>query len=134
MSAFEPKIIGFLCQWCADAGADAAGRGRVVYPANLRAVRVLCSGRVDPEFVLKAFAAGADGVIIIGCPEGSCHYKRGNIETMKRMELLKTLLIPLGIEPDRLRLAWVGADDAAGFAGIVTEMTRATQDLGPLTV
>lgn len=134
MSGFDPKIIGFLCQWCAYAGADAAGRGHHVYPENLRVVRVMCSGRVDPEFVLKSFAAGADGVIILGCPEGSCHYKSGNIQTMKRIELLKTLLAPLGIEPARLHLAWVGADDAAGFVRIVTETTATIRRLGPVIV
>lgn len=134
MSAFEPKIIGFLCQWCAYAGADAAGRGRIAYPSNLRVVRVMCSGRVDPEFVLKAFAAGADGVIVLGCPDGNCHYKSGNLQAMKRIAVLKTLLVSLGIEPLRLHLAWTGADDADGFVRIVIEATGAIRQLGPLTL
>ncbi len=125
MSAYEPRIIGFLCHWCACAGADAAGRARSPYPANLLVVRVMCSGRVDPQFILQAFQEGADGVIILGCPSGSCHYKTGNAQALKRFKLLETILPPLGVDPRRLRLAWVGAEDAAGFVETVSEMTSA---------
>lgn len=134
MKTFEPALFGFLCQWCAYAAADAAGRGRMPYLSTLRIIRVMCSGRVDPEFVLKAFASGADGVMVIGCPTGNCHYKSGNVHAMKRMIFLNTLLGSLGIEPARLRVAWVGADDGAGFAGIVTETAAAIRRLGPLVV
>ncbi len=132
MSAFEPRIIGFLCHWCAYAGADAAGRARSPYPDNIRVIRVMCSGRVDPQFILQAFQEGADGVIILGCPPGSCHYKTGNIQTLKRFKLLKTILPALGVDSRRLRLAWVGAEDAAGFVKAVSEMTTALRPLGPL--
>ena len=119
-----PKLIGFFCQWCADAAADAAGRKRIPLPSNLRAVRVMCSGRVAPEFILQAFAAGADGVLVIGCLDGNCHYKKGNVIARKRMALLKTILDPLGIHHDRVRIAGIGADDPAGLVQITLEMVE----------
>jgi F420-non-reducing hydrogenase iron-sulfur subunit len=128
---FEPEIIGFFCRWCADAAADAAGRARIAFAPNLRVVRVMCSGRVAPEFVLQAFAAGADGVLVVGCTDGSCHYKTGNVNALKRTALLKATLAPLGIEPDRVRLAGVGADDPKGLARIVAEMVETVRRLGP---
>lgn len=131
-SPFEPKIIGFLCHWCSYEGADAAGRARLDYPANLHVVRLMCSGRLDPQFVMKAFAQGADGVMIMGCPLGTCHYRSGNTQALKRIELIKALLPPFGISPERVRLAWVSADDAKGFVRHVSEMVDTLRGLGPI--
>ena len=128
---FEPKIISFFCQWCADAAADAAGRSRIALPPNLRVVRVMCSGRVAPEFILQAFAAGADGVLVAGCLDGSCHYKNGNVTTLKRMAVLKTVLTPLGIDSERVRRAGIGADDAKGLARVVSDLVETVRRLGP---
>lgn len=129
---FEPKIVGFLCHWCAYEGADAAGRARLDTPVNLHVVRVMCSGRVDPQFIMQAFADGADGVMVMGCPMESCHYRTGNHQALKRIELLKTLLTPFGIAPERLQLVWVGADDANGFVEHVSRVTQALRSLGPI--
>ena len=128
---FEPKIVGFFCQWCADAAADAAGRARIALPPNLRVVRVMCSGRVDPEFILRAFAAGADGVLVAGCLDGNCHYKNGNVTALKRMAVLKTVLTPLGIDSERVRRAGIGADDAKGLARVVSDLVETVRRLGP---
>lgn len=128
----EPRILGFLCHWCAYEGADAAGRKRLEVPSGLRIVRVLCSGRVDPRHVLEAFAAGADGVLILGCRVGECHYRDGNVQAMKRVALLRRILGPLGIEPERLMLAWVAAGEAERFAGVTAGMVQTLQSLGPL--
>jgi F420-non-reducing hydrogenase iron-sulfur subunit len=132
ITSFEPKIIGFLCNWCSYEGADAAGRARKAYPANLRVVRVMCSGRVDPQFILEAFKEGADGVMILGCHPGDCHYKEGNLQTLKRYHVLKRVLSTLGIEEDRLRLAWISASEGDKFAQVVSEMTERMRQLGPL--
>jgi F420-non-reducing hydrogenase iron-sulfur subunit len=131
-TSFEPKIIGFLCNWCSYEGADAAGRARKAYPANLRVVRVMCSGRVDPQFILEAFKEGADGVMILGCHPGDCHYKEGNIQTLKRYHVLKRVLSTLGIEEDRLRLDWISAGEGDKFVQVVSEMTERMRQLGPL--
>jgi F420-non-reducing hydrogenase iron-sulfur subunit len=132
ITSFEPKIIGFLCNWCSYEGADAAGRARKAYPANLRVVRVMCSGRVDPQFILEAFKEGADGVMILGCHPGDCHYKEGNLQTLKRYHVLKRVLSTLGIEEDRLRLAWISASEGDKFVQVVSEMTERMRQLGPL--
>jgi coenzyme F420-reducing hydrogenase delta subunit len=132
MADFEPHIIGFLCNWCAYEGADAAGRKRLEVPPGLRTVRVLCSGRVDPRHVLEAFVAGADGVLILGCRVGECRYRDGNLQALKRVSLLRHMLAPLGIEPERLALAWVAAGEAERFAGVTEEMIQTLQTLGPL--
>ena len=129
---FEPKIVGFLCRWCSYTGADLAGTSRVQYPANLVAVRVMCSGRVDPTFVVKAFADGADGVLISGCHPGDCHYLEGNYKAMRRVPMLKNLLAQFGIEPQRLRLEWVSASEGEQFAALVKEFTEQVRALGPL--
>lgn len=133
MNSIEPKIIGFLCNWCSYEGADSAGRARKDYPANLRAVRVLCSGRIDPQFILQAFKEGADGVMILGCPPGDCHYKEGNFHMLRRYTFLKKVLAQFGIEEDRLRLAWVSAGERDKFIEVVSEMVEKVGQLGPLS-
>jgi len=130
--SFEPKIIGFLCNWCSYTGADLAGTARIKYAPNLRVVRVMCSGRVDPTFVIKAFAEGADGVLIAGCHPGDCHYQEGNYKALRRYRLLKKVLPEYGIEPERLRLEWVAASEGDRFATIVNEFTEQIRSLGPL--
>ncbi|MGD8512962.1 MAG: hydrogenase iron-sulfur subunit [Deltaproteobacteria bacterium] len=132
MTGFEPKIIGFLCNWCSYEGADSAGRARKAYPANLRVVRVMCSGRVDPQFILEAFQEGADGVMILGCHPGDCHYKGGNLQALKRYGVLKRVLGQFGIEEDRLRLDWISAGEGDKFVQVVSDMTERMRQLGPL--
>jgi len=132
MTGFEPKIIGFLCNWCSYEGADSAGRARKAYPANLRVVRVMCSGRVDPQFILEAFKEGADGVMILGCHPGDCHYKEGNLQALKRYGLIKRVLRQFGIEEDRLRLDWISAGEGDKFVQVVSDMTERMRLLGPL--
>lgn len=129
---YEPKIIGFLCNWCSYAGADLAGTSRLSYPPNIRIVRVQCSGRVSPELVLKAFHEGADGILVLGCHIGDCHYIDGNHRTSKRIPMLRQLLAYAGIEPDRLRLEWVSAAEGERFATIVKEFTETIRELGPI--
>jgi F420-non-reducing hydrogenase iron-sulfur subunit len=130
-SEFRPKIVGFLCNWCSYAGADLAGVSRVQYPPSLRIVRVMCSGRVDPVFILEAFRSGADGVLVAGCHPGDCHYLSGNYKTENRVLLLKKVLGQLGLEPERLRLEWVSASEGDRFATIVKSMTEEITKLGP---
>jgi F420-non-reducing hydrogenase iron-sulfur subunit len=133
MHGFEPKIIVFLCNWCSYEGADAAGRSRREFPSgNLREIRVMCSGRVDPRFVLEAFRIGVDGVLILGCAPGDCHYKTGNIEALKRIPLLEQILEQNGIKNDRIRFDSVSAGDGEKFARIAGEMVEAVKELGPL--
>lgn len=131
MAKFEPKIIGFLCNWCSYAGADLAGVSRTQYPPNVRVIRVMCSGRVDPSFVLKAFADGADGVMVTGCHLGQCHYVAGNYSTEKRIKMLQTLLGDIGIEKERLMLKWISAAEGEIFANAVKEFTETLRKLGP---
>ena len=128
----QPKIIGFLCNWCAYEAADSAGRSQKAYPANLKIIRVMCSGRVDPCFILEAFHHGADGVIVMACRRGECHYKTGNIQALKRHVLLVTMLQTLGFETDRLRLEWISAGDKDKFVQVACEMTETLKKLGPL--
>jgi len=130
---FEPRIVGFLCNWCAYAGADLAGTSRWQYPANVDIIRVMCSGRVDPTFVLKAFQLGADGVLVCGCHPGDCHYSEGNYKTARRIPLLTKLLEQFGIEPERLRLEWISASEGERFVTIVKEMTEQIRVLGPFS-
>ncbi len=132
MAEFEPRILGFACNWCCYAGADLAGTTRMTYPANLRIIRVMCSGRIDPQFVLRAFAEGADGVFIGGCHPGDCHYVSGNYKTQRRVALLRQLLAGLNIEPERLELQWVSASEGQRFAEAVTAFTEKVRRLGPL--
>jgi F420-non-reducing hydrogenase iron-sulfur subunit len=130
-SEFKPKIVGFLCNWCSYAGADLAGVSRIQYPPTLRIVRVMCSGRVDPVFILEAFKSGADGVLIAGCHPGDCHYISGNYKAQHRVLMLKRVLQQLGLEPQRLRLDWVSASEGARFATIIKDMTKEIKKLGP---
>ena len=128
---FEPRIVGLLCNWCSYTGADLAGTSRKKYLPNVRVVRVMCSGRVDPTFILKAFEQGADGVLVCGCHPGDCHYQDGNRKTARRMPLLKKMLAQFGIEDERVRLEWVSASEGDRFAEIVNEMTEQVRKLGP---
>jgi len=130
--AFEPKIIGFLCNWCSYTGADLAGVSRIKSAPNVRIIRTMCSGRVDPAFILKAFQLGADGVVVMGCHLGDCHYQEGNYKTIRRMPFLKRLIKEFGIDPRRLRLEWVSASEGDKFAKLVNEMTEEIRGLGPL--
>ena len=129
---YEPRIVGFLCNWCSYAGADGAGTARIKYPSNMRVVRVMCSGRVSPELVLRTFRQGADGVIVLGCHIGDCHYVEGNHRTAKRIPMLRNLLGYAGIHPDRLRLEWASAAEGPRLAVIVAEFTERIRELGKL--
>lgn len=129
--SFEPKILGFLCNWCSYAGADLAGVSRIQYPPNLRVVRVMCSGRVSPVFILKAITKGIDGVLVGGCHPGECHYMKGNYHARRRIALAKTLLEAFGIEPERVRLEWISASEGPKFSEVVREFTEFIKELGP---
>ena len=129
---FEPKVVAFMCNWCTYAGADNAGVARMQSPTNILPVRVMCSGRVSPEMVLRAFRAGADGILVMGCHIGDCHYSSGNHRTVKRIPLLRNLLSYAGINPDRLRLEWVSAAEAPRFVQVTTEFVEQIRELGPL--
>ena len=132
MGNFEPKIVGFCCNWCAYAGADLAGISRVQYPTNLRMIRVMCSGSLNPEHILEAFKLGADGVFVGGCHFGDCHYMSGNYRTYGKILLLKNMLLQFGIEQERLRLEWVSAAEGQKFGQVITEFTNEIKQLGPL--
>lgn len=132
MTNFEPKIVGFFCNWCSYAGADSAGTARKTYSQNVNVVRVMCSGRIDPQFVLKAFKEGADGVLILGCHPGDCHYKEGNYKALRRYKMLKKLITQFGIEEERLRLDWVSAAEGDKFVNVINEFTQTIKNLGPL--
>jgi F420-non-reducing hydrogenase iron-sulfur subunit len=129
---FEPNIIGFLCNWCSYAGADLAGTSRIQYPPNLKVIRVMCSGRVNPIFVINALQQGADGVLIGGCHPGDCHYERGNYLARRRIAVLKNLLEYTGIDPKRVRMTWVSAAEGNKFAEVVKEVTDDIKKLGPM--
>jgi len=129
---FEPVIVGFLCNWCSYRAADLAGTSRIKYAPNMRAIRVMCSGRVDPQFVLKALREGADGVMIAGCHPGECHYVEGNIKALRRYILLKRMLKQWGIEEERVQLVWASASEGIILAEAVDRMTEEVRALGPL--
>jgi len=129
---WEPRIVGFLCYWCSYTGADSAGTARIKYPPNVDIVKVMCSGRIDPDLIAFAFASGADGVLVLGCHIGDCHYISGNHKTMVRMPLVRRLLADLGVEPGRFRHEWVSAAEGEKFSRLVTEMTGQVRGLGPL--
>ncbi len=131
MTDFEPNIIGFLCNWCSYAGADLAGTSRLKYPANIKTIRVMCSGRIDPVYVLEALKKGADGVLIAGCHPGDCHYQSGNYKANRRIKLLKKMVEELGIEPERIRFEYVSASEGKKFSDLVNEMTEEIRKLGP---
>ena len=128
---FEPRIIGFLCNWCTYTAADLAGTSRLVYPANVKIIRMMCSGMVDPKYVLKAFLGGADGVLIGGCWPGDCHYINGNMKARRRVALLHEVIDQFGIDRERLWLRWVAASEGNMFVEVVEEMTRKLRELGP---
>ncbi|MGB3129208.1 MAG: hydrogenase iron-sulfur subunit [Dehalococcoidia bacterium] len=125
-----PLIIGFLCNWCSYAGADMAGTSRIAYPANIRIIRVPCSGRVDPLLIVKCFEEGADAVLVAGCHPGDCHYNEGNYYSRRRFALLRVLLDFMGIEKERFRVEWVSASEGKRFAKIITEFTEEMTELG----
>jgi F420-non-reducing hydrogenase iron-sulfur subunit len=129
--AFEPEIVAFFCDWCTYLAADLAGTSRLKYAPNVRTVRVMCSGRVDPQFVLEAFSRGADGVLIGGCHPGDCHYQEGNYKALRRYELLRRLLRQMGIEDDRFRLEWISAAEGERVKTVVNDMVERLRALGP---
>ena len=129
--SWEPKIVGFLCNWCSYRGADLAGISRLHFAPNVKVIRVPCSTRVEPSFVVKAFQSGADGVLILGCHPGDCHYVEGNYKTMRRIPLLKKMLAQFGIEDERVRLDWVSASEGEKYATLINDMTEKIRALGP---
>jgi F420-non-reducing hydrogenase iron-sulfur subunit len=131
MKEFEPKIVGFLCNWCSYAGADLAGTSRIKYPPNIKSIRVMCSGRVDPVFILEALKKGADGVLVAGCHPGDCHYQSGNYKTNRRIKLLKKLLDEMGVEPSRIRFEYISASEGQKFAQVVTDFVDDLKKMGP---
>ena len=130
-SPWEPELLGFLCRWCSYAGADLAGTSRRKYPANVRVIRVPCSGRVDPLFILKALRLGFDGVLVSGCHPGDCRYQTGNYYARRRMAITKKLLEYIGINPQRIQVSWVSASEGEKFAQVVTEVTKGVKEVGP---
>jgi len=130
-SEWEPKILAFLCNWCSYAGADLAGVSRIQYPPNLRIIRVPCSGRVNPAFLLRALQNGADGVLVSGCHPGDCHYLSGNLAARRKFALVKELLRYAGIEPERIQFTWVSASEAGRFASIAQKVVEQVRKLGP---
>jgi coenzyme F420-reducing hydrogenase delta subunit len=132
-NGWEPKIVGFLCNWCSYAGADLAGVSRFQYPPNIRIIRVPCSGRVSPAIILKALQHGADGVLISGCHPGDCHYTSGNYYARRKLVLLKRLLEHVGLEADRVQFSWVSAAEGEKFAKVVTTVNEKIKKLGPAT-
>lgn len=130
---FEPIIIGFTCNWCSYRAADLAGTARVKYPPNIRLIRLMCSGRLDPTFVLKALSSGADGVLITGCHPGECHYIEQNYKALRRYLLLRRTLSHMGIEPGRVKLVWASAAEGVRLAEEITKMVAEVRELGPLS-
>jgi len=128
--SFEPKILGFLCNWCCYAGADLAGVSRMQYPPNIRVIRIMCSGRIDPKFIFEALRVGADGVFIGGCHLGDCHYLEGNYEAVKKIEMVQKFLKLINLD-NRVRLEWVSASEGTRYAGVITEFTEHIKSLGP---
>jgi F420-non-reducing hydrogenase iron-sulfur subunit len=128
---YEPKIVAFFCNWCTYLAADLAGTSRMKYAPNTRVIRVMCSGRVDPQFVLEAFAKGADGVLIGGCHPGDCHYQEGNYKALRRYYLLKRTLREMGIEEERFRLEWISAAEGDRVRTVVNDMVQKLRVLGP---
>ncbi len=130
-SRYDPKIVGFVCNWCCYAGADLAGVSRIQYAPGIRLIRVMCSCRVSPLHILKALETGIDGVLVGGCHPGECHYVNGNHYTERRIAAIKALLMTIGLEPERVKLAWVSASEGSKFADIVNEFSETTKRLGP---
>ncbi|MBL6962952.1 MAG: hydrogenase iron-sulfur subunit [Bacteroidetes bacterium] len=132
--SFNPKIVSFLCNWCSYTGADLAGTSRMKYASNIRIIRVMCSGRVEPTFVLKAFQQGADGVLICGCHPGDCHYHEGNYNCLRRFKLMQKFIDQMGIEKDRMKLKWISASEGKDFAKLVDQFTEEIREFGPCKV
>ena len=130
----NPQIIAFLCKWCSYTGADLAGTSRMEYKTNVRAIRVMCSGRIEPTFVLRAFRQGADGVLICGCHPGDCHYQEGNYRCLRRFHLLQKFIQQMGIEPERLKLEWISASEGKQYAELINSFTQTISELGPCRV
>ncbi len=130
----EPRIVGFFCTWCTYLAADLAGTSRIKYAPNVRVVRVMCSGRIDPQFVLAAFADGADGVLIGGCHPGDCHYQEGNYNCLRRARLLKRMLEQLGVEEERFRVEWISAAEGDRIRVVINDMVEKLRALGPLSM
>ena len=128
---FEPKIVAFLCNWCAYTGADLAGTSRIQYPPNVRIIRMMCSGAVDPVYILKALLDGADGVLIGGCHPGDCHYQEGNYKARRRVAIFKNILSQMGFDEERVWLRWISASEGKVFADTVTDMVKALKEKGP---
>lgn len=131
-AAYEPRIVAFFCNWCTYLAADLAGTSRIKYAPNARVIRVMCSGRVDPQFVMEAFAQGADGVLIGGCHPGDCHYQEGNYKALRRFQLLRRVVGEMGIEPERLRLEWISASEGDRVRAVINDMVANLRVLGPL--
>ena len=129
---FEPRIVAFFCNWCTYTAADLAGTARMTHAPNARVIRLMCSGRLDPQFVLSALRWGADGVLIGGCHPGDCHYQEGNYKALRRIELLKRTLAAMGVEPERVRLEWISASEGDRVQRVMNEMTETIRRLGPL--
>lgn len=132
MSNFQPSIIAFVCNWCSYGGADSAGGQKLDYPANVKLVRVMCSGRMEPELALRAFREGADGVMVLGCHPGDCHYRNGNIKAWRRFRLFEKLLEQLGLDRRRFLLDWVAASEGKKLQELAAQMTKTIKQLGPL--
>jgi F420-non-reducing hydrogenase iron-sulfur subunit len=129
---FEPLIIGFTCNWCSYRAADMAGTARMKYAPNVRLIRLMCSGRLDPTFIFKAFAGGADGVLITGCHPGDCHYVEQNYKALRRFHLMKRVLVQMGLEPQRVKLIWTSAAEGAIFTAEINRFVEEVRALGPL--
>lgn len=129
---FQPRIVAFFCNWCTYTAADLAGTARMTYEPNVRVVRVMCSGRLDPQFIMEAFRNGADGVLIGGCHPGDCHYQAGNYKALRRYILLKRFMKEMGIEDGRFRLEWIAASEGDKVQRVINEMTSTIRKLGPL--
>ncbi len=130
-SEWEPKLLGFLCRWCSYAGADLAGTSRKKYPANIKIIKLPCSGRIDPLFIIKALRLGFDGVLVSGCHPGDCHYQTGNYRARRRIAITKKFLEYMGIDPQRIQASWVSASEGGKFAEVVTEVTKGLKEIGP---
>jgi F420-non-reducing hydrogenase iron-sulfur subunit len=131
---FKPRIIAFLCNWCSYTGADLAGTSRMEYKSNVLAVRVMCSGRIEPTFILEAFIKGADGVLVCGCHPGDCHYQEGNYRCLRRFKLLQKYIVQMGIETERLKLEWISASEGKQFAELINSFTETITELGPCKI
>jgi F420-non-reducing hydrogenase iron-sulfur subunit len=132
--SYRPTIVAFLCNWCAYTGADLAGTSRLRYAPNIRIIRVMCSGRIEPTFIFKAFQQGADGVLVCGCHPGDCHYHEGNYKCLRRFKLIQKYVGQMGIEKDRLQLEWISASEGQQFAELVNNMTKTLLVLGPVKI